>query len=145
MAERPNVIHVDDDWKKQAAEEKRRLAEQEKQSQAAAMPRGAASAAGPAARAAGEDLAQPERVADFAALVRSIYTEFLFAVGRITIRGVPPSVDLDRAKYQLDLLAVLEQKTAGNLTAEEKSMLDTILMEARQTFVSLASEYAELP
>ncbi len=43
--------------------------------------------------------------------------------------------DMDQAKHFIDMLDVLEQKTRGNLTADEKSQLDSLLFELRMHFV----------
>ncbi len=51
-------------------------------------------------------------------------------------RGVP---DLQSAKQMIDILTLLEQKTKGNLTAEEASVLDQVLYELRMRFVQAAT------
>ena len=45
----------------------------------------------------------------------------------------PP--DLDAAAQMIELLAMLEEKTRGNLTAEERQLLDQVLYELRMRFV----------
>ena len=45
----------------------------------------------------------------------------------------PP--DLDAAAQLIELLAMLEEKTRGNLTAEERQLLDQVLFELRMRFV----------
>jgi hypothetical protein len=45
------------------------------------------------------------------------------------------------AKHQIDVLAVLEEKTRGNLSDDEKRILDTALYETRMRYVSVASRY----
>ncbi len=42
------------------------------------------------------------------------------------------------AKHHIDVLGVLEKKTKGNLTAEEKSILDQALYEVRLRYVQVA-------
>jgi hypothetical protein len=44
------------------------------------------------------------------------------------------------AKHHIDSLAVLEEKTKGNLSEEEKKMLDAALYETRMRFVSIAQQ-----
>jgi hypothetical protein len=51
----------------------------------------------------------------------------------ITNERRPP--DLEAAAQLIDLLAMLEQKTRGNLTAEERQMLDQVIFELRMRFV----------
>jgi hypothetical protein len=40
------------------------------------------------------------------------------------------------AKQMIDILALLEQKTRGNLTAEERQVLESVLYELRMRFVT---------
>ncbi len=48
--------------------------------------------------------------------------------------GGPP-VDLEQARHLIDMLAMLEQKTAGNLTPEETALLQQLLYSLRLAFV----------
>ncbi len=43
--------------------------------------------------------------------------------------------DLVRAKYLIDLLGILQEKTKGNLTTEEEKTLEDILFHLRMTYV----------
>ncbi|HUJ79680.1 MAG TPA: DUF1844 domain-containing protein [Nitrospiria bacterium] len=45
----------------------------------------------------------------------------------------PP--DLDHARHLIDLLGVVEQKTAGNLSSDEQQLLQQLLYTLRLTFV----------
>ena len=45
----------------------------------------------------------------------------------------PP--DLAAAQQLIELLAMLEEKTRGNLTAEERQLLDRVIYELRMRFV----------
>jgi hypothetical protein len=146
MADEKPSLHIDTDWKKQAQEEKRKLAEQEKQ-KAAASAVSPASAAGPAAPPAshaqtptgqrtGRELPAPS----CAALVQSVVTQVFFYLGDLTPRGAEPQLNLDMAKYQLDILGVIEEKTKGNLTPDEQHILDAALYEARIRFVNVSSQ-----
>ncbi len=47
--------------------------------------------------------------------------------------------DLDQAKHFIDMLAVLEEKTKGNLSVAEKKQLDSLLFELRMQFVENSS------
>ena len=51
-----------------------------------------------------------------------------------------PVADLDMAKHQIDTLAVLEEKTKGNLTKDEQQSLDSALYELRMRYVSVATQ-----
>lgn len=44
-------------------------------------------------------------------------------------------VRLDLAKHAIDMLAILEQKTRGNLTHEEASMLENVLHQLRMAYM----------
>ena len=80
--------------------------------------------------------------ASFPTLVNSLVTQVLLYIGDLTPRGVEPQVNLDMAKFNIDLLGVLEEKTKGNLTPDEQKMIDNTLYEVRMRFVSVASQYA---
>jgi uncharacterized protein DUF1844 len=43
--------------------------------------------------------------------------------------------DLDLAKQSIDILAMLREKTRGNLTAEEEKLMDHLLTDLRLRFV----------
>jgi hypothetical protein len=47
----------------------------------------------------------------------------------------PPS--LEQAGHVIEVMTMLEQKTRGNLTNEERQFLDTVLYELRMRFVTL--------
>ena len=44
-------------------------------------------------------------------------------------------VRLDMAKHFIDTLAILQEKTKGNLTAEEAQLLEAVLHQARLGYV----------
>ncbi len=127
--EEPKII-VDDDWKSQAQAEKERLAEQVEQG--AKQPD--APTAGPAE---GQERGLPP--AGFAALVNSLIAQVFMALGGMedpkTKRRI---VDLELAKFHIDTLTMLEEKTAGNLTDDEKKLLDKATYETRMRYVQLA-------
>ena len=50
-------------------------------------------------------------------------------------RGQP---NLDGAAQMIEILALLEQKTKGNLTAEERQVLEQVLYELRLRFVEVS-------
>jgi hypothetical protein len=156
MAEEQPSLHIDTDWKKQAQEEKRRLAEQQEKQKSGAPPSpppmgSAAATAPPDARVGAPSGAAGARgrpgvprelpPPSFASLVQSIVTQILFYLGDLSTRGVEPTVNLDMAKYQIDILGILEEKTRGNLNDEEKHSLDAALYETRMRYVSVASQF----
>jgi hypothetical protein len=51
--------------------------------------------------------------------------------------GHPSPPNLPAAAQMIDILALLEQKTGGNLTAEERQLLEQVLYELRLRFVEV--------
>src|SRR5262249_45380446 len=49
--------------------------------------------------------------------------------------GEPAEPDLDGPAQMIEILALLETKTRGNLTAEERQVLEQVLYELRMRFV----------
>jgi len=47
--------------------------------------------------------------------------------------------DLEHAKYTIDLLGILKEKTKGNLTEEEHRALEMTLYDLRMKFVKASS------
>lgn len=132
------LIQSDDDWKNQAQKEKERLAAQQKERDAAAAKSAAAArpAADPRQQAAAH---APAPEANFQALVQGLSSQALMVMGTVADpRTGRPMLDLGAAKTSLDLLAMLEEKTRGNLTAEETTALQTALWSLRDTFVRVA-------
>lgn len=161
MADQKFTLSIDDDWKRQAQEEKKRLAEQEQQQKQSAgsasaptapgpvsgmMPPvpgagEAAAAGGPGSAPSGRRRAAPgEAAASFSSIVQSMLTQALYFLGELGSRGGQSVLNLDMARYQLDQLTILEEKTKGNLAAEEQQFLDAALYEARNRFVAVASQ-----
>jgi hypothetical protein len=143
-------LHIDSDWKKQAQEEKKKLAEQAAKEKPPVGPMGVVGGgAAPAARGSAPGGRMREEgelpAANFASVVQPMMTQALYYLGEIGARGMEPVVNLDGAKLQLDALGILEEKTKGNLTGEEKQFLDQALYEVRMRFINAAARAAELP
>ena len=51
--------------------------------------------------------------------------------------------DLDMARHSIDLLAVLVEKTKGNLSLEEQRMIENSLTELRFRYVQVSDEIAK--
>lgn len=134
MSDSKPGIQIDDDWKRQAQEEKRKLAEAE------AKKREQAAAPAPAPNTSAAAPVRDVPPASFATLVQSLLTQALYYMGEIAAEGQEPIMSLDMSKQQIDLLDILHQKTKGNLTPQEQTLIDTMLYEARTRWVSLASQ-----
>jgi hypothetical protein len=126
--EAPSRIHIDSDWKKEAQAEKDRLAREVEEKAAAG------GAAGPGE--AGHGLPP----ADFSTLVQTLGTQAaIFLSDQRDPETGEPLRNLELAKHNIDLLRVLEEKTKGNLTDEEKRLLETLLYELLMAYVSASS------
>jgi len=117
-------IIVDEDWKQQAQKEKEILAAQEEAKK----------------KETGEDKAEqaPLPKGNFAALISMLTTQALFAMGVLKVEGQEKEPDLEMAKYNIDMLETLEEKTKGNLTEEEKKVLENTLSQVRMAYVKVA-------
>jgi uncharacterized protein DUF1844 len=51
------------------------------------------------------------------------------------VSGKPLEPNLDGALQMIEILGLLDQKTRGNLTAEERQVLEQVLYELRMRFV----------
>ena len=117
-------IIVDEDWKKEAQKEKEILAAQEETEKERTEQ-------GKAGRG-------PLPKGDFAALVSMLVTQALFSLGAIQVEGQTREPDLEMAKYNIDMLETLEEKTKGNLTEQEQKVLTGMLNEVRMAYVKMA-------
>jgi len=118
-ADEPRII-IDDDWKAQAQRDKEKLAEQVE----AEGPRGPIEA-------------------NFIALLNLLAMQAMVGLGGMAGpngQAIPP--DLPLAKHHIDLLGVLDEKTRGNLTDDEKRTLDSTLYNLRMAYVELAGRSA---
>jgi len=99
----------------------------------------------PAPRA--EDALPPHSAprVDFAVLVHSFFVTALYHLGiapdpETGQRAVPnPAL----ARQNIDILELIEQKTRGNLSADEAGLLEGLLYEARMRFVEVTQSKRE--
>ena len=77
---------------------------------------------------------------DFNALVLSLGSSALIHLGLAPdpTSGKTPDPDLGLAQQSIDLLALLQEKTRGNLSEEEARFLEQILFDLRMRFVEAA-------
>jgi Domain of unknown function (DUF1844) len=54
--------------------------------------------------------------------------------------GQTSPANLEGASQMIDILALLEQKTRGNLTAEERQVLEQVLYELRMRFLEASGQ-----
>lgn len=124
-------LQIDSDWKAQAQAEKAKLLEQEKTK---------------AEQQSGEDAQKPSKLpqADFKSLMGVLASQAIMGLGAMndpkTGRVV---IDLDGARFSIDLLGVLEEKTKGNLSDEQSKEITQILAELRSRFVQITQLVAQ--
>ena len=117
-------IIVDEDWKHQAEKEKEVLAAKEEAEKE---------------KAEKEKGRGPLPEGNFSGLISMLFTQTLFSLGLIQVKeGEKREPDLALAKYNIDMLDMLEEKTKGNLTDEEQKALSQTLNELRMAYVKIA-------
>ncbi|MBI4577462.1 MAG: DUF1844 domain-containing protein [Planctomycetes bacterium] len=108
---------VDESWKQQARTEKAALSDRIEQEgtgrRRASMP-----------------------PASLATILGEMQLRALVALGEVEVeKGKRPEPNLEMAQYAIDCLAVLQEKTEGQRTAEETRLLDGLLYDLRMRFV----------
>ena len=117
-------IIVDEDWKAEAQKEKELLKKEEELEHKVEEK---------------EQERPPMPEADFAGLISMITTQAYYAMGLVgTKQDKERPPDLTVAKYNIDTLGVIEEKTKGNLTEEEAKLLESTLHQLRMIFVQLS-------
>lgn len=135
--EQKSKLHIDDDWKAQAQAEKERLA---KETSSAKPDQPADSASGaPGDQPPTDEQGQREiPPADFSAIVNSIAMQAIMALGGVEDPQTKKRyVDPPIAKFHIDSLEVLQEKTKGNLTDEEAKLIEQVLYQLRMNFVQV--------
>jgi hypothetical protein len=136
--EEPELI-IDEDWKSKVQREKEEAAAR------------AAAKEEPAGEADGTDVVATESEvvgapansaeeqlppASLPMLIASLGTQAMAAMGMMPgDDGKPLPVNLAFSKHFIDLLGVLEEKTSGNLSDQEKHYLQETLYQLRMAFV----------
>lgn len=127
-------LHIDSDWKAEAQKEKERLAQKEQERGAKSPEKGG--------RQRGGEHELPE--ASFRSLVGMLASQAIMGLGAMadpqTNRVI---IDLEGARFSIDLLDVLEQKTKGNLEKEEAEELKQMLAELRNRYVQITQIVAK--
>jgi hypothetical protein len=113
-------MKADQDWKEQAQAEKERLSRE--------------------IDGAGEGRADSLPPASFDSLLRQLAMQAAMCLGEIPDPTSGNSdVNLGLARYHIDMLGVLQEKTQGNLSPEEESAIKGLLTDLRMRFVSASS------
>lgn len=77
---------------------------------------------------------------DFSTFVLSLATAALYQLGAVPDAGTGEPVPADPlvARQTLETLEMLREKTQGNLSEEERKLLDSLLYDLRMRFVGLS-------
>ena len=78
----------------------------------------------------------------FERLVQSVYMTSIMQLGGGTPEGQKPQLDLMGAKQSIDMLTVIAEKTASNLTGPEQTLIDSALFELRLAFLDVTQALA---
>jgi len=127
--EKEKKIIIDENWKKEARKEKETLDEQEEIQKE--KPQEKPQARGPLPKG------------DFAALISMLVTQSLYALGAILVKGQDEQEkepDFELARYNIDMLETIQEKTKGNLSEEEAKMIENTLSQVRMTYVTVAKK-----
>ena len=81
----------------------------------------------------------PEPAIGFSPFIQSITMQAYAQLGLVPPPGgEEPEVNLEAARELIDILVMLEAKTAGNLSAEEKKLLCAMMADLQLKFVSVS-------
>lgn len=124
-------IIIDEDWKTQVEREREALRAEDDNS-----PAPPETSSNPSLdEAYSEDQLPP---ASFEFLLSTLVTQSLMGLGQIPDPVTRKAeIHLGYARHQIDLLAMLQEKTRGNLSEEESLALDQSLHQLRMIFVGV--------
>ncbi len=74
--------------------------------------------------------------ANFSMLTMSIASSAAMSLGITDEPGAAKTKDKPMAKFNIDLLLMLREKTKGNLTPEENNLLEQVLTDLQLKFCS---------
>ena len=118
----PKII-VDEDWKAQVEKEKEALQQTESE---------------PAGEAAGNEMPIPE--ASFEVLLATLASQAMAMMGLFPGPSGVPETNFPLSKHFIDIIAVIQEKTAGNLTDEESTLITDNLHQLRMAYVELSKQ-----
>jgi Domain of unknown function (DUF1844) len=79
---------------------------------------------------------------NFDRLVQSLYMTAAVQMGAGTAPNEQPRIDILGARQSIDMLSVLDEKTKGNLTEQEKRLLQNALFDLRMSFLEITNAIA---
>lgn len=81
----------------------------------------------------------------FERFLASLYMTGMLQLGLMQEQGGQPRLDLIGARQTIDSLALLSEKTKGNLTSKEQNFLQNALYELRMAYVEVTNAIARGP
>lgn len=81
----------------------------------------------------------------FERVIESFYMSALIQMGAIRPEGSPAAMDIVGARQTIDSLVILQEKTKGNLTERENTMLQNVVFELRMAFIEITNAIAKAP
>jgi len=81
----------------------------------------------------------------FERFMASLYMTAMLQLGLMHQQGDQPRLDILGARQTIDTLALLAEKTKGNLTAVEENFLQNSLYEVRMAYVEVTNNLARAP
>jgi hypothetical protein len=82
---------------------------------------------------------------NFEKFIASLYMSALMQMGMAAPEGGEPHVDLMGARQTIDIIGLLQEKTKGNLTSKEGTMLQNVLYELRMAYLEVTNLIAKAP
>ncbi|HTV81713.1 MAG TPA: DUF1844 domain-containing protein [Acidobacteriaceae bacterium] len=79
----------------------------------------------------------------FEHIIQSFYVSAMIAMGAGTEPGEKARIDILGARQSIDMLALLQEKTRGNLTQREEATLQNVLFELRMMFLEITNAIAQ--
>jgi hypothetical protein len=123
-------IIIDEDWKSRVEAEPEEAVKAQQSGGSAE-----------AAQAAGGDADMPMPPASLELLLTSLATEALMAMGQLPHPATGQvQVQRSQAKYLIDMVEMLRDKTKGNLTPGEQQLIESLLHQLRMVFVETANQ-----
>ena len=130
----PLEIHSDEDWKKRVKAEDAKLdAERSQSSETSDSESSPSTTQQHAPQPGSEEFPLPP--ASLEMLVQMFSTQAVVAMGVIPDPTGQQKPNLALARHFIDLLGVVEEKTRGNLSDNEKKLIETTLHEVRMMYI----------
>lgn len=80
----------------------------------------------------------PRPELSFSSFILGLSTQAMMYMGEIAAPGQPPLTDLSAAQEMIDIISLLQLKTAGNLDSGEEAMVENVLFDLRMRYVEIA-------